>query len=125
MSNSLQLMERSLVLDISGIQRRSWLKQKDPAFLVRHWTMLHTTRHNDKFALFDPFVAIAKIHAETAFHHQKQLIFVFVMVKHKLTFEFVELYILTVEFTGDVRPPVFGDPSEFVGDVHLGMRSSA
>jgi hypothetical protein len=41
-------------------------------------------------------------------------------MKHKLTFDFVELHMLAVEFTGDIRLPVFGDFAEFISDVDFG-----
>src|ERR1039458_3416231 len=42
------------------------------------------------------------------------------MVKHKLTFEFIQLDILAIEFGGNVGLPVFGDFGKLFGDVDLG-----
>jgi hypothetical protein len=64
-------------------------------------------------------VAIAKVHAEAAFHDQEHLILIFVMMKHKLAFDFVELQILAVEFGADIRLPVFGYVGELLGNVHF------
>src|ERR1700690_3319569 len=41
------------------------------------------------------------------------------MVKYELAFEFVEFYILAVEFGADVRLPVFGDLGKLFRDVHF------
>jgi hypothetical protein len=90
--------------------------------LVSYGTVLYAARHDDKLALFDPFRAIAKFHAETAFDHQEHFVFVLVMMKDKFAFELVELYILAIELGGDVGLPVFGDLRKLLGDVDFGHK---
>src|SRR5579864_7644824 len=43
----LQFMQRTLVHHVSGVQRRSRLKQDHPAFLLSHGTMLHSPRNHN------------------------------------------------------------------------------
>jgi hypothetical protein len=113
------LSKRAITDDISCVERCSGLEQENPAFFVGYRFVLDAPRNDDEFALFDPFVTVAKFHAETAFDDEEHFVFVLVMVENEFAFEFVELYVLAVEFGGDVRLPVFGDLGEFVGDVDL------
>src|ERR1039458_8399897 len=62
-------------------------------------------------------VAIEVFHAEAAFHHQKHLVFMLVMMEDELALKLTELHHLAVQFGGDVRLPVFRDLGEFVGDI--------
>jgi len=41
------------------------------------------------------------------------------VMEDELAFQLVELHVLAVEIRGDVGFPVFGDSSEFFGDVDL------
>src|SRR6266481_2324081 len=113
-------MHGPFVLDIAGVQRRGRFKQDDPAFLLGHRTMLHAARHHDKLALLDPFMAVAEVHAEAAFHYQEHLVFVLMMVKDELAVQFDELDLLSVEFRGDAGLVVFSDVGELLGDVDFG-----
>ena len=47
------------------------------------------------------------MHAKAALNHEKQFVFVFVVMEDKLALDFVELDVLTVQFSGDVGLPVF------------------
>src|SRR5258708_3895155 len=81
--------------------------------------MLDPARHHNEFPFFNPLMTIAKLHPEPSLGHQEHLIFVFMMMKYKLSFQLVELYKLAVEFSRNVRFPVFRDLGEFFGDVDL------
>src|SRR5713101_9310013 len=72
----LQLRHRPLVHDIPSIQRGRWLKQQNPAFLLGNGTVLDSARDHDEFAFFQPDLAVAKLHAEAAFDHQKHFVFI-------------------------------------------------
>src|SRR6266478_3544411 len=113
-------MHGPFVLDIAGVQRRGRFKQDDPAFLLGHRTMLHAARHHDKLALLDPFMAVAEIHAEAAFHYQEHLVFVLMVMKDELAVQFDELDVLSVELRGDAGLVVFSDVGELLGDVDFG-----
>src|SRR5256885_10915443 len=52
-------------------------------------------------------------------HHEKHLVFVLVVVPDESAFQLVELYQLTIQFTGDVRLPIFLDSRELLGEVNL------
>src|SRR6185437_11385127 len=117
--HSFKLPQRPFVYDVAGVQRRSWLEQQDPTLFLGHWLMLHPTRDHDEFSLFDPFVAVAELHAKAAFDDQEQFVFVLVVMKHEFALQFIELHVLAVEFRRDVGLPVFGNVGEFFGDVDL------
>jgi hypothetical protein len=68
-------------------------------------------------------MAVAKLHAETAFDHLEHLVLVVVMVKYELAVELDELDELPVEFGGDARFVELADPGEFLGDVYFGHGS--
>src|ERR1035441_3820129 len=123
-SNTLQFVHRPFILNIARVQRRGRLEQHDPTFFVCRGTMLYSARHYDKLALFDPFMAVAKIHAEAALHHQKHFVLVLMTVKYELAVELDELNLLSVEFGGDARLVVFGNLGELFGDVDFGHESS-
>jgi hypothetical protein len=115
---------RALVYDVASVQGGGGLEEQDPAFFVGDGTMFDTARDDDELAFFDPFVTLAKLHAEAAFDYKEEFVFVLVMVKDEFAFEFVELDVLAVEFGGDVGLPVFGDLGEFFGEVDLVHRRS-
>src|ERR1700730_4980657 len=81
--------------------------------------MLHTSRHDKELALLDPFVPVAKLHAEAALDHQEHFIFIRMMMKHELPEDFVQLDMLPVQFSYDIRLPVFRNLPKLLGDVDL------
>src|SRR3981189_388858 len=90
--------------------------------------MLHTSRHDKELALLDPFVPVAKLHAEAALDHKEHFIFLLMMVKHELTEEFVELDVLPVQFSDDIRLPVLRNLPKLLGHVdfvHVGLPALA
>jgi hypothetical protein len=110
---------RTLVDYIAGVQSGGRFEQEKPTFLVSDRTVLGPSGHDDEFAFLDPLMAVAKFHPEAALDHKKHLVFVLVVVEDEFTLQFVELKVLTIEFSGDVRLPVLGDLGEFLGDVDL------
>jgi hypothetical protein len=81
--------------------------------------MLHPSRHDKELALLDPFVPVAKLHAEAALDHEEHLVFIRMMVKHELTEDFVQLDMLPIQFSYDIRLPVFRNLPKLLGDVDL------
>src|SRR5580704_15597152 len=79
--------------------------------------MLHTSRHDQELALLDPFVPVAKLHAEAALDHKEHFIFILMMVKHELTEDFVQLDVLSVQFSYDIGLPVLRNPPKLLGHV--------
>src|SRR5882757_7469750 len=98
----LQLTKRFFVRDVAGVESGGWFEEKNPAFLVSYRLVFNSTPHHHVLPFFDPFVTIAKLHAKTALHHKKHFVFVFVMVKHELALELVELNVLSIELGTDV-----------------------
>src|SRR5271166_2956823 len=82
--------------------------------------MLDTTRDYDKLSLLDPFVMVAKLHAEAAVDDEEHLVLVIVMVEYELAVELDELDVLSVEFGSDAGFVVVGDLRKFIGDVDFG-----
>jgi hypothetical protein len=113
-------VERELILHIPGIERRSGLKEHDPAFFFGDWTMLDSAWHDDKFPLLDPLMMVAEIHAQAAFDYEEELVFVLVMVKHEFAVELHELYMLAVEFGRDARMLEVCNLGELFGDIDFG-----
>src|SRR4029077_16131090 len=81
--------------------------------------MLHTSRHDQELALPDPFAPVAKLHAEAALDHKEHFIFILMMVKHELTEDLVQLDVLPVQFSYDVRLPVLRNLPKLLGHVDL------
>src|ERR1041384_2236262 len=83
--------------------------------------MLDTARHDDEFTGLDPFRALlgvlSIVHAKAAFHDQKHLVFIFVMMPGEGTFEFPKLDQLAVELARDALVPVIVDERKFFGEV--------
>src|SRR4051794_36367946 len=88
---SFKFPQGPLVYDVAGIQRSSRLEQQDPALFLGHWLVLHPARDDDEFSLFDPFVAVAELHAKAAFDDQEQFVFVLVVMEHEFALQFIEL----------------------------------
>jgi hypothetical protein len=122
-SNALQFVHSTFVLDVSRIERGSWFEEDDPTFLLSYGTMLDHARDHDELAFFDPLVAVAKFHAEAAFDDQEHFVFVLVVVKHEGAVELDELNLLSVKFGGDAGFVEVRDLGEFFGDVDFGHRS--
>jgi hypothetical protein len=108
------VLERSLVTDVSGVQRGSGLEQKDVGFLLSDRSVLDASRHDDELTLFDPDVPIPELHAKAAFDHQKQLILVIVMMPDELASELDQLYQLAIQLACDFWAPVVGETRELV-----------
>src|ERR1700686_477474 len=81
--------------------------------------MLPPSRPHQERALLDPFVPVAKLHAEAAPDHKEHFIFLLMMVKHELTKDFVELDVLPVQFSYDIRLPVLRNLPKLLGQVDL------
>src|SRR5580704_7575075 len=116
-SNPFQFPSSTLVHHIAGVQRARRLAQQEPAFFICHRLVLHPPRHHDELAFFNPYLPVAKFHAKAPFHHQKHLVFMVVMVKHKLTLQLAQLHLLPIEFGSNVGLPIFVDLGELLRDV--------
>jgi hypothetical protein len=117
--DALELFQSALIDHVAGIQGRSRFEEKDPAFFVGDGFVFRPARDDDELAFLDPFVAIEKFHAKSAFDNEKHFVFMLMVMEDELAFELVELHVLAVEFRGDVWLPVFGDSRELFGDVDL------
>jgi hypothetical protein len=115
----------ALVDDVTSVERGGGLEEQEPAFFIGCGLVFDAAGDDYELSFLDPFVMFAKVfiavmHAEAAFDDEKQFVFMLVVVEDELTFDFVELDGLTVEFGCDVGLPVFGNLGEFFGDVDFG-----
>jgi hypothetical protein len=81
--------------------------------------MFDAARHDEKFALFQPDLPIAKIHPEAAIHNQEELVFVGVMVPNEFPLKLDELDLLAIELADDLGFPLVVKLREFVAKVDL------
>ncbi len=85
--------------------------------------MLYAARDDDEFTRLDPLRVLisifAIVHAEAASHHQKHLVFIFVMMPGEWPFELYELDELAVEFAGDARIPMIVDERKLFGEINF------
>src|SRR6266436_10269432 len=117
--HALELVQGTFIPEVAGVEGGGRLEQQDPGFFIGHGAVLDAARDYKEFSLFQPDVAVAKFHAEAAFDHEKKFIFVCMVVPDELTFQFVELDHLAVEFASDVGLPVLGGLGKLVGEIDL------
>lgn len=84
--------------------------------------MLDAFGNNDKLAFVKPNIAIPfgrspQFDEQLAFHHEKQLVFIFVMMPDKLAFELDELDVGVVQLADDFGASIIREDAELLGDV--------
>src|SRR5437763_6281313 len=117
--HAIQFVQGPLILHVSGIDGGSRLKQNDPCLFVSNRAMFDATRDHQEFALFQPDVSVAKLHAKAPFDHQEQLVFVFMMMPDELSFQLVELYQLAIQFAGNIRLPILRNLCKLLIEIDL------
>src|SRR2546421_9009613 len=75
--------------------------------------MFHATRNDHKFSCIQVDVFLTQLHDQVSAYHQKQLIFLLVMVPDKFTFELDELDMSIVYLTNNFRTPGIGKLGKF------------
>ena len=76
--------------------------------------MFNAVRNNQKLAFFNPHNAVPKFHSESAFHHQEQFVFDFVMMPHERPGELYQFDMLAVEFPHHSGLEVIGKKRELL-----------
>jgi hypothetical protein len=71
--------------------------------------MFNAPRNDQELSFLEPNVPIPELHAESALHHEKQLVLVIVMVPHERAQELDQLDLLAIELSGDFRAPVLSE----------------
>jgi hypothetical protein len=104
---------------VSGIKGRRWLKECHVNLLLGHWPVLDASWHNDEFTLAHRHRTVAKLHKQVSLDHQKQLVFVFMIMPHKGAKKLDEFHLLAVEFPHNTRPPVVADAGELLLNIYL------
>lgn len=115
------LLDGAFGANVPCIQRRGWLKEQDVCFLVGDWAVLDLVWDNDKFTFLEPDVPVAKLHAKSAFDHEKHLVFIVMMVPEELSLKLDQLDELAVELTNNPRAPVVIQEGELCIKLTLSM----
>ena len=79
--------------------------------------MFDAARDDQEFAFVDYCRAITELHAQSAFGHQEQLVFVFVMVPDELALQFYGFDEAIVDFTDDAGMAIIGKQRELFAKV--------
>src|SRR5262249_12698120 len=98
-----------LVAHVAGVEGAGWLEEEHLGFLIGDGSMLDTPRNDQELSCLEPNEPIAKLHAESTLHDEKQLILVLMMVPDKRSEEFHQFDMLAIEFASDFRAPLFGE----------------
>ena len=87
-SNAFQVSNRSLIVDIAGIERRAGLQQHNLAGFLGNGPVLDTVRHDDELSRPDDLsFLIAKLLSQAARNHKEELIFFIMAVPDELALE--------------------------------------
>src|SRR6516164_8222780 len=87
-------------------------------FLFGHRQMLHAVRYYQEFAFPHDFLAVSEAHAQCAFYHQEQLVFLLVMMPNEFALEFHGLHMEIVHFANNARIPIIQELEKFLLKVH-------
>jgi hypothetical protein len=74
--------------------------------------VFHAAGDNQEFPFVDPDLAVAEAHQQLALYHQKQFVFLFVMVPDEFTQQFHDLYLNAVQVAHNPGLAVVGEPGE-------------
>ena len=110
---------RPLVLEITRIPGSGWLEEQPMDFLGRDRAVLDSPWNHDHFAGFQPLIAISKAHLEPTFEYQEQLIFVVVIVPHKLPLDLGQLHFLSIQFGDNAGAPMIAELAQSLSEIDL------
>ena len=77
------------------------------------------SRHDYELTWFETHIMATKLDHQAAAHHEKQFVFVRVLMPDKLALELSELDIRVVEFADNLRTPEVVEESELLAQIHL------
>src|SRR5437764_7094259 len=103
----------SLIDDRPRIERRFGFQQEYLNLLFGYRQMFHTTRNDHKFSCIQVDVSLSQLYDQVSAYHQKQFIFLLVVVPDKFTFELDELDMSIVYLTHNFRTPGLGKLGKF------------
>src|SRR6266850_1848212 len=84
---------------------------------ARSCWMLRNVRDDDELARLDYELLVSELHAQPAFHHEEQLVFMLVVVPDELTLELRELHVIVIHFAHDLGTPLILKPAEHLGEI--------
>lgn len=99
---------------VAGFHRSGGFEEQHVRFLVRHWTMLHATRHDEEFPFVEHDLFITEEHADAPPNHEEQFVLVLMRVPDEVAEEFPQTHHLSVEITRHARRPIVFDGREFL-----------
>src|SRR5690349_19186282 len=86
--------------------------------------MLYTTRNDQKLSGAHHNIPVAKLHREPALHHQKQLVFVLVVVPFERPHKLCELYMLAIQLAYDSWVPMIAEESKLLAKINCFHKES-
>jgi hypothetical protein len=116
--DTLKLGDGPFVSDITGIPCGFGLDQYHVNFFIGDGAMLDAPGNNDEFTRMDDSLAMAKLHAESAFRDQEQFVFLIVMMPDKFSFDLYGFDVRVVELPDDARMPIVREAAEFFGQTY-------
>src|SRR5690348_176049 len=101
-----ELVECTLIANVPRVQGRRRLEEQDLDFLIGDGPVFHASRHDEEIARPELDHLITQLHAKTAAVHEKELVFILVVMPHERTLKLRELHLLSIQLADDLRTPV-------------------
>lgn len=86
-------------------------------FIVRNGHVLNTAGNNDEFSFPNCHLPVPELHQKRSLDHEKELVFVFVVMPDKLALELHQFHKRIVQLSDDLRRPVVGEEGKFMGKI--------
>ena len=105
------------MFDITSVPCGCGLKYQNLGFLVGYRSMLDPVRYNQKFPWSQFYRLIAKLNPKASTDYQKEFVFYVVMVPDEGSLEFNQFDLLPIEFTDDLRSPMFVELGKLLSEI--------
>lgn len=125
-SDSLECGPRAFVSEVAGVERGPGFHEDDVDLIAQGGgTVFRPFRDEDEFTFIHDDIPVSQLHQQPAFHHQKQLILVVVMMPGKLAFDSNQFDLRIIDVTHDFRVPVVTEALELFFQANLVNRHGA
>src|SRR5205807_6866562 len=109
----------SLIPDVAGVESRCRLEKKNVRFFIRDRPVLDAGGYDQELTFLEPDIPFPELHPESAFDHEKQLVFLLMVMPDERALKLYELDMLAVQLTDDPGTPMFTKVGELVRKVYL------
>src|SRR5713226_2856737 len=116
--------DRSLVADVSGVERAACHEDEDVGLVFGDWAVLDAARNNVEIAFLELDVAFTLSDSELAFHHEEKLVGLGMLMPDEFAFQLGQLHIVVVERGDDLRAPKVREAVECLGEIDFIHMSS-